>query len=142
MVPVSTRKVSIRLTTTYAGFEGESDLLERARAPGRRDNPRQRRGKQRRRDLRQRTVLEHDVSNGVRNHLVHQQRQLLVVLRRRDRFWQWPFLAAGVFFPALAASEATRRPIATLGAYVVVLFALLALELRHGRAHVLGPHRL
>lgn len=28
MVPVPTRKVSARLTTTYAGFEGESDLLE------------------------------------------------------------------------------------------------------------------
>jgi len=28
MVPVPTRKVSVRLTTTYAGFEGESDLLE------------------------------------------------------------------------------------------------------------------
>jgi hypothetical protein len=28
MIPVPTRKVSIRLTTTYAGFEGESDLLE------------------------------------------------------------------------------------------------------------------
>jgi Phage Terminase len=28
MVPVPTRKVSVRLTTTYAGFEGESELLE------------------------------------------------------------------------------------------------------------------
>lgn len=28
MVPVPTRTVSVRLTTTYAGFEGESDLLE------------------------------------------------------------------------------------------------------------------
>src|SRR5437016_16383 len=28
MVPVPTRRVSVRLTTTYAGFEGESDLLE------------------------------------------------------------------------------------------------------------------
>jgi phage terminase large subunit-like protein len=28
MVPVPTRRVSIRLTTTYAGFEGESELLE------------------------------------------------------------------------------------------------------------------
>jgi phage terminase large subunit-like protein len=28
MVPVPTRKVSARLTTTYAGFEGESQLLE------------------------------------------------------------------------------------------------------------------
>jgi hypothetical protein len=28
MVPVPTRKVSIRLTVTYAGFEGESTLLE------------------------------------------------------------------------------------------------------------------
>jgi phage terminase large subunit-like protein len=28
MVPVPTRKVSVRLTVTYAGFEGESDLLE------------------------------------------------------------------------------------------------------------------
>jgi low temperature requirement protein LtrA len=65
-----------------------------------------------------------------------------VVLRHRDGFWHWPFLAAGVFFPALAALGATRRPIATLGAYVVVLFALLALELRHGRAHVRAPHRL
>jgi hypothetical protein len=27
MVPVPTRKVSVRLTTSYAGFEGESDLL-------------------------------------------------------------------------------------------------------------------
>ncbi len=27
-VPVPTRPVSVRLTTTYAGFEGESDLLE------------------------------------------------------------------------------------------------------------------
>jgi phage terminase large subunit-like protein len=27
MVPVPTRNVSVRLTTTYAGFEGESDLL-------------------------------------------------------------------------------------------------------------------
>lgn len=65
-----------------------------------------------------------------------------VVLRHRDRFWHWPFLAAGVFFPALAALGARRRPIATLGAYVVVLFGLLALELRHGRAHVRAPHRL
>ena len=29
MVPVPTRKVSARLTVTYAGFEGESELLER-----------------------------------------------------------------------------------------------------------------
>jgi phage terminase large subunit-like protein len=28
MVPVPTRKVSVRLTTTYAGYTGESDLLE------------------------------------------------------------------------------------------------------------------
>ena len=28
MVPVPTRKVSLRLTVTYAGFAGESDLLE------------------------------------------------------------------------------------------------------------------
>ena len=28
MVPVPTRKISARLTVTYAGFEGESDLLE------------------------------------------------------------------------------------------------------------------
>jgi len=28
MIPVPTRKISIRLTVTYAGFEGESDLLE------------------------------------------------------------------------------------------------------------------
>ncbi|HUY25908.1 MAG TPA: terminase TerL endonuclease subunit [Candidatus Binataceae bacterium] len=28
MIPVPTRKVSIRLTTTYAGFESESELLE------------------------------------------------------------------------------------------------------------------
>ena len=28
MVPVPTRKISIRLTVTYAGFEGESKLLE------------------------------------------------------------------------------------------------------------------
>jgi hypothetical protein len=28
MVPVPTRKVSARLTVTYAGFEGESELLE------------------------------------------------------------------------------------------------------------------
>jgi hypothetical protein len=28
MVPVPTRKISVRLTTTYAGFEGESELLE------------------------------------------------------------------------------------------------------------------
>jgi phage terminase large subunit-like protein len=28
LVPVPTRKVSVRLTTTYAGFEGESELLE------------------------------------------------------------------------------------------------------------------
>jgi phage terminase large subunit-like protein len=28
MVPVPTRKISVRLTTTYAGFEGESILLE------------------------------------------------------------------------------------------------------------------
>ncbi len=65
-----------------------------------------------------------------------------VVLRHRDRFWHWPFLAAGVFIPTLATFGATRRPITTLGAYVVVLFVLLALELRHGRAHVRGPHRL
>jgi hypothetical protein len=47
-----------------------------------------------------------------------------------------------VFFPALAAAEAAHRPITTLAAYVVVLFALLALELRHARAHVRTPHRL
>src|SRR6266851_5500606 len=29
LVPVPTRKISVRLTVTYAGFEGESDLLER-----------------------------------------------------------------------------------------------------------------
>jgi phage terminase large subunit-like protein len=34
MVPVPTRKVSVRLTTTYAGFEGESDLLEALRNRG------------------------------------------------------------------------------------------------------------
>jgi phage terminase large subunit-like protein len=28
MVPVPTRKISVRLTVTYAGFEGESELLE------------------------------------------------------------------------------------------------------------------
>lgn len=28
LVPVPTRKISCRLTTTYAGFEGESELLE------------------------------------------------------------------------------------------------------------------
>jgi len=28
LIPVPTRKVSVRLTTTYAGFEGESELLE------------------------------------------------------------------------------------------------------------------
>jgi len=28
MIPVPTRKVSVRLTVTYAGFEGESELLE------------------------------------------------------------------------------------------------------------------
>jgi phage terminase large subunit-like protein len=28
MIPVPTRKVSVRLTTTYAGYSGESDLLE------------------------------------------------------------------------------------------------------------------
>jgi hypothetical protein len=28
LVPVPTRKVSVRLTVTYAGFEGESELLE------------------------------------------------------------------------------------------------------------------
>jgi hypothetical protein len=28
MIPVPTRKISCRLTTTYAGFEGESELLE------------------------------------------------------------------------------------------------------------------
>ena len=28
MVPVPTRKVSVRMTTTYAGYEGESELLE------------------------------------------------------------------------------------------------------------------
>ena len=28
MIPVPTRKVSARLTVTYAGFEGESELLE------------------------------------------------------------------------------------------------------------------
>jgi hypothetical protein len=28
MIPVPTRRVSVRLTTTYAGFEGESKLLE------------------------------------------------------------------------------------------------------------------
>jgi hypothetical protein len=28
MVPVPMRKASVRLTTTYAGFEGESELLE------------------------------------------------------------------------------------------------------------------
>ena len=65
-----------------------------------------------------------------------------VVLQHRDRFWHWPFIAAGVFFPALAALGGTRRPIATLGGYVVVLFALLTLELRHGRAHGRAPHRL
>jgi hypothetical protein len=29
MVPVPTRVISARLTVTYAGFEGESDLLEK-----------------------------------------------------------------------------------------------------------------
>jgi hypothetical protein len=29
MIPVPTRKVSVRLTVTYAGFQGESELLER-----------------------------------------------------------------------------------------------------------------
>ena len=28
MIPVPTRRISCRLTTTYAGFEGESELLE------------------------------------------------------------------------------------------------------------------
>jgi hypothetical protein len=28
MVPVPTRKISVRLTVTYAGFSGESELLE------------------------------------------------------------------------------------------------------------------
>ena len=65
-----------------------------------------------------------------------------VVLRQRDRFWHWPFLAAGVLFPALAAVAAMRHPIATLGVYVVVLLALLELEHRHGRAHTGAPHRL
>ncbi len=65
-----------------------------------------------------------------------------VVLRHRDRFWHWPFLAAGVLFPALATVAAMRHPIATLGVYVVVLFAMLALEQRHGRAHAGAPHRL
>jgi low temperature requirement protein LtrA len=65
-----------------------------------------------------------------------------IVLRHRDRFWHWPFLAAGVLFPSLAALGAMRRPIATLGAYVVMLLALLTLELRHGHAHAPAPHRL
>jgi hypothetical protein len=65
-----------------------------------------------------------------------------IVLRHRDRFWHWPFLAAGVLFPSLAALGAMRRPIATLGAYLVMLLALLTLELRHGRAHAPAPHRL
>jgi low temperature requirement protein LtrA len=65
-----------------------------------------------------------------------------VVLRHRDRFWHWPFLAAGLFFLALAATGATHRPVVTLGAYLVVLLALLTLELRHGRAHVSAIHRL
>lgn len=65
-----------------------------------------------------------------------------VVLGHRDRFWHLPFVLAVVLFPALAAAGATRRPIATLGAYAAVLFALLALELRHGRAHLGVRHRL
>jgi low temperature requirement protein LtrA len=65
-----------------------------------------------------------------------------VVLRHRDRFWHWPFVAAGAFFPALAAVGGPRGPIAKLGAYVMVLFTLLVLELRHGQAHVRAPHRL
>jgi hypothetical protein len=28
MIPPPTRKIACRLTTTYAGFEGESELLE------------------------------------------------------------------------------------------------------------------
>ncbi len=35
LVPVPTRPVSVRLTTTYAGFEGESDLLEELARRGR-----------------------------------------------------------------------------------------------------------
>jgi low temperature requirement protein LtrA len=65
-----------------------------------------------------------------------------VVLRHRDRFWHWPFIAAAFFFPAAAALGATRRPIATLGAFVIVLVALLAMELRHGKPHGRVPHRL
>jgi low temperature requirement protein LtrA len=65
-----------------------------------------------------------------------------VVLHHRDRFWQGPFIAAGASFPALAALGATRAPVATLGVYVVVLFALLTLELRHGREHAGPQHRL
>lgn len=34
LIPVPTRRVSIRLTTTYAGFEGESKLLEELRKRG------------------------------------------------------------------------------------------------------------
>lgn len=34
MVPVPTRRVSVRLTVTYAGFEGESTLLEELHARG------------------------------------------------------------------------------------------------------------
>jgi hypothetical protein len=49
---------------------------------------------------------------------------------------------AAVLFPALAALGAAPRPIATLGIYAAVLFALLALELRHGRAHLGARHRL
>lgn len=65
-----------------------------------------------------------------------------VVLGHRDRFWHMPFVVAVALFPALAAAGATRRPIATLGACAAVLFALLALELRHGRAHLGARHRL
>jgi terminase large subunit-like protein len=34
MIPVPTRKISARLTSTYAGFSGESDLLEKLYARG------------------------------------------------------------------------------------------------------------
>jgi low temperature requirement protein LtrA len=65
-----------------------------------------------------------------------------VVLHHRDRLWHWPFIAAGVSFPALAVIAARRGPIATLGAYLVVILALLVFELRHGRAHDRVPLRL
>lgn len=65
-----------------------------------------------------------------------------VVLLHRDRFWHWPFIGAAAFFPLAAALGATRVPIVALSAFVVVLAALLALELRHGHPHGRVLHRL